>query len=189
MWNQLKNMENDYTGILKIKRTEVEHANEAMEKLHHDFDKLQSSANEKDGIISRLEAEQARLELDIRRQTHEVEQANAKLEQLQHDMEQLQILAKEKDETIAKLRSDLAKIEMDDTKSTNKKSRFFKDLDSQRNSRNASVTPVESCMRSSRKRNSESARGDASQKRRCTNEDSSGSRVASAVNVSATQTS
>ncbi|XP_010920231.2 uncharacterized protein [Elaeis guineensis] len=183
VWNQLKNMESDYTGLLKIKRTEVERANEAMEKLHHDLEKLQSSANEKDGTIARLEAEQARLELDIRRQTQEAEQANAKLEQLQHNMEQLRIMAKEKDETIAKLRSDLANIEMDATKSTNRKSRFFKDLYPQRNSSNASVTPAESCLRrSSRKRSSESARGDARQKRRRTNEDSSGSRVSSAVN-------
>ncbi|XP_008781783.1 cytospin-A-like isoform X2 [Phoenix dactylifera] len=183
VWNQLKNMESDYAGLLKIKRTEIQQANEAMEKLLHDLARLQSSDNEKDGTIARLEDERARLELGLRRQTQEAEQANAKLEQLQHDMEQLQILAKEKDETITKLRSDLAKIEMDATKSTNRKSRFFKDMNTQRNSRNASVTPVRSCLRrSSRKRNLESARGHASQKRRRTNEDSSGSQVASSVN-------
>ncbi|KAG1361907.1 paramyosin [Cocos nucifera] len=189
VWNQFKDREKDYTGLLKSKRIEVEQAEEAMAKLLRDLEKLRSSANEKDETIAGLEAERARLELDLRRQTQEAEEANAKLEQLQLDMKQLRTLSKEKDETIAKLRSDLANIEMDATKSTKKKSGFSKDLDSRRNSRNASVTPVESCATRSRKRNLESARSDASQKRKRANEDSAGSRVSSAFNVSATQTS
>ncbi|XP_010934201.2 uncharacterized protein [Elaeis guineensis] len=182
VWNQFKHREKDYTGLLKSKRIEVEQAEEAMDKLLRDLEKLQSSANEKDETIAGLEADRARLELDLRQQTQEAEEANAKLEQLQLDMKQLRTLAKEKDETIAKLRSDLAKIKMDATKSTNKKSGFSKDLDSRRNSRNASATPVESCVRSSRKRNLESARSDAGQKRKHANEDSAGSRVSSAFN-------
>ncbi|XP_038976763.1 MAR-binding filament-like protein 1 isoform X2 [Phoenix dactylifera] len=182
VWNKFKDMEKDYTDLLKSKRIEVEQAEEAMEKLVRNLEKLQSSASEKDETISGLEAERARLELDLRRQTQEAKEAIAKLEQIQLDMEQLRTLAKERDETIAKLRSDLAKIEMDATKGTNTKSVFFKDLDSWRNSRNASITPVESCVRSSRKRKLESARGVVSQKHKRATEDSAGSRISSTVN-------
>ncbi|ONK56068.1 uncharacterized protein A4U43_C10F3810 [Asparagus officinalis] len=54
VWNQLKKMENDYITALKSRKIELEHANEAVEKLQNNLQNLQKSADEKDQMIAEL---------------------------------------------------------------------------------------------------------------------------------------
>lgn len=65
VWNQFKTMESDYTGLLKTKRVEVEQANENILKLQSIVEKLQSSCKEKDNIIVKLNADIAKLKMDM----------------------------------------------------------------------------------------------------------------------------
>ena len=176
MWNQLKKMESDYTAILKSKKTEIEHANEALGKLQHNLQELKTSVNEKDEIVAELKA---RHELDMRSHTQEDEQANEKIEQLLLEKEELCSSAKEKDETIAKLRSELAKLETDARNCTIGKSRFSKE-----HSGNASYSSGSNQREGSRKRRSESAKQGTKQKRTCANDDSSGTRASAPIHVS-----
>lgn len=69
VWNQLKKMESDYTAALKNKRIEVANANEAIGKLQHKVEELQTTVNEKDETIAKLRSELARLEADMRNST------------------------------------------------------------------------------------------------------------------------
>ncbi|KAJ0966944.1 hypothetical protein J5N97_023861 [Dioscorea zingiberensis] len=180
VWNQLKKMENDYIGILKTKKIEVHQANEAVEKLQSMIENLQMSNSEKDEAIARFVAERTRLELDVRRCNEEAQQAKEKAEELQLKLNKLHATAKEKDKKIDNLRKDVTKLEMDVKQCTFEKTRLSKDLESQRSSRNASVTPVGSHIRiSSGKRKRGSANSRAGQMKRDVY-DNSGSRAATA---------
>ncbi|XP_043708467.1 chromosome partition protein Smc [Telopea speciosissima] len=93
LWNQFKKMESDYDSLLKSKLSEIQLANEKIEKLIASMEQLESSNGEKD-------------------------------------------------ETILMLRTDLAKLEAAMDHSNTEFSRLSKELESLRNSRSASVTPV-----------------------------------------------
>lgn len=57
VWNQYKKRESDLTDRLKSKSTEVEQANEKIQKLLASMEILQSSNTEKDCIILKLKTE------------------------------------------------------------------------------------------------------------------------------------
>ncbi|KAK9113245.1 hypothetical protein Scep_020764 [Stephania cephalantha] len=140
VWNQYKKMESDYTALLKKKQTEVEKANEKIANLLTSMEHLQSSNNEKDEMIVKLEAK-----LDHKKSDHDkAEQAKEKLEELKASAEKLQSSNYEKDETIFKLKADLAKLEDGAIKGQKEISRLSKQLESLTSSRKilGTVTPV-----------------------------------------------
>ncbi|CAD5164214.1 unnamed protein product [Musa acuminata subsp. malaccensis] len=141
VWNQLNKMESDYIVLLKTKQIEITKAAEDMQKLHSNLENLQSSIIEKGEIITRLEAERTRLELDLRRYTDEAEKTSNEKEKLHLIVENLQLLIKEKDETIEALKSNLAMVEQNVTGCCNRTSRFFIEKGSQRKPRAAVATP------------------------------------------------
>lgn len=141
VWNQLNKMESDYIVLLKTKQIEITKAAEDMQKLHSNLENLQSSIIEKGEIITRLEAERTRLELDLRRYTDEAEKASNEKEKLHLIVENLQLLIKEKDETIEALKSNLAMVEQNVTGCCNRTSRFFIEKGSQRKPRASVATP------------------------------------------------
>lgn len=57
VWNQLKTMEDDYSGTIKSKNIEVNQATEAAQKLLRNLDELQVAAQKKDDEIVRLQVE------------------------------------------------------------------------------------------------------------------------------------
>ncbi|KAK9089358.1 hypothetical protein Scep_028440 [Stephania cephalantha] len=141
VWNQYKKMESDYTALLKKKQTEVEKANEKIANLPTSMEHLQSSNNEKDEMIVKLEAKLVHKKSDHDKD----EQAKEKLEELKASAEKLQSSNYEKDETILKLKADLAKLEDGATKGQKVFfSRLAKQLESLTSSRKIldTVTPV-----------------------------------------------
>ncbi|KAK9108673.1 hypothetical protein Sjap_016733 [Stephania japonica] len=145
VWNQYKKMESDYTALMKKKQTEVEKANEKIANLLTSMEHLQSSNNEKDEMIVKLEAKVVHEKSD-----HEkAGQAKEKLEELKASAEKLQSSNYEKDQTILKLKADLAKLEDGATKSQKEISRLAKELESLTSSKKilGTVTPVLNCCR------------------------------------------
>lgn len=82
VWNQFKKMESEYTGLLKSKRVELEHANESMAKLQSIVEKLQPSSKEKDEIIMKLKAEISKLEMNIGTRDKEISRLSKELKVL-----------------------------------------------------------------------------------------------------------
>ncbi|WOL09646.1 MAR-binding filament-like protein 1-1 [Canna indica] len=182
VWNQLNKMESDYISILKIKRLEVEKANETIQKLQSEMDNLRYADSDKNEVIVRLESEQARLESELTRHTQEAEKTSHDAKKLQLVVEKLQSLVKEKDQTIEELRSNLTKVECNLSRSSNRKTRFFIEQDPQRKQKDV-VTPVVSQpRRSSRKRGSENSEVSKRKKHQNAYEDSSTSHASSSTN-------
>ncbi|KAF9618452.1 hypothetical protein IFM89_001175 [Coptis chinensis] len=80
MWNQLKHVEEDYSGFQKNKRIEVEQANEKIGKLITSLEQLQSSNSEKDGIIAKLKADLAKLEAETDISCREISRLSKEIE-------------------------------------------------------------------------------------------------------------
>ncbi|ONM28957.1 cytomatrix protein-related [Zea mays] len=88
VWNQLKNMEKDYTGTIKSKHIEVKQATEAAQKLLQNVDELQAAAQKKDGEIDKLQIE--------------VSNAKQRISILEDELQNLRSLVKDKDHKTGK---------------------------------------------------------------------------------------
>ncbi|XP_022982194.1 uncharacterized protein LOC111481094 isoform X1 [Cucurbita maxima] len=80
LWNQYNIMENDCTRKLKSKQSELELANQKIEKLLASLEELQSSSNEKDGIIAMLQTQVGKMETDSSKLKHEISRLSRDLE-------------------------------------------------------------------------------------------------------------
>ncbi|XP_023523514.1 uncharacterized protein LOC111787715 [Cucurbita pepo subsp. pepo] len=80
LWNQYNLMENDCTRKLKSKQSELELANQKIEKLLASLEELQSSSNEKDGIIAMLQTQVGKMETDSSKLKHEISRLSRDLE-------------------------------------------------------------------------------------------------------------
>lgn len=157
VWNQLNKMESDYTSLLKVKRIEVEQANETIQKLQSSLENLKSLISERDGTIAKLEAESAMLGSDLRRHTQEAERTSKEVGKIQLSVKKLELLVKEKDKIIEDLKSTIAKVEQNFSRDSSSNLRVFADQKSQRRSNDSLVTPqISQPRRGSRKRSSES---------------------------------
>lgn len=88
VWNQLKNMEKDYTGTIKSKHIEVKQTTEAAQKLLQNVDELQAAAQKKDGEIDKLQIE--------------VSNAKQRISILEDELQNLRSLVKDKDHKTGK---------------------------------------------------------------------------------------
>ncbi|CAL5383464.1 unnamed protein product [Camellia sinensis] len=82
VWNQYKKRESDLTNRLKIKSTEVEHANEKIQELLTTMEQLKSSNVEKDIAILKLKTDMAELEAASTKKSDEISRLSNKLELL-----------------------------------------------------------------------------------------------------------
>ncbi|THG11404.1 hypothetical protein TEA_018513 [Camellia sinensis var. sinensis] len=82
VWNQYKKRESDLTSRLKIKSTEVEHANEKIQELLTTMEQLKSSNVEKDIAILKLKTDMAELEAASTKKSDEISRLSNKLELL-----------------------------------------------------------------------------------------------------------
>ncbi|XP_022132146.1 protein MLP1-like isoform X2 [Momordica charantia] len=80
VWNQYNVMENGYTSKLKSKHSELELANQKIEKLVATLEQLQTSSNEKDGIIATLRDQVGKMETDSSKLKEEVSKLSHELE-------------------------------------------------------------------------------------------------------------
>ncbi|KAI3985996.1 hypothetical protein MKX01_039078 [Papaver californicum] len=77
-------MENEYTDLLKCKRTEVSQANEKIRELLTSMEKMQSSNNKKDETIVNLKAKVAKLEEEMVRSNSQISKQSRELELLRN---------------------------------------------------------------------------------------------------------
>lgn len=82
VWNQYKKRESDLTNRLKIKSTEVEHANEKIQELLTTLEQLKSSNVEKDIAILKLKTDMAELEAASTKKSDEISRLSNKLKLL-----------------------------------------------------------------------------------------------------------
>lgn len=141
VWNQLKTMEDDYSGTIKSKNIEVKQATEAAQKLLQSVDELQVAAQKKDDEIVRLQVE--------------VTNTKERMSNLEDELQKLRSLVKGKDPETDKnaKTSRMSKMETNKAKGKSRSTRSSKvtpDI-----SRTAQVTPDRREVKTTRTRASE----------------------------------
>uniref|UniRef100_J3LV96 Uncharacterized protein n=2 Tax=Oryza brachyantha TaxID=4533 RepID=J3LV96_ORYBR len=136
VWNQLRVMEKDYTGLLKKKKIEAAQATEAAQKLQKSLEELQDQ--NKDNEIGRSQAEAV--------------DAKKNILILEDKLQEMLSLVKEKDLEIEKLKHGQAKTSQSNTRDSNQTHRKTRSLGppSRDKSTSSQATPVGRKVKTSR---------------------------------------
>ncbi|EXC00987.1 hypothetical protein L484_016053 [Morus notabilis] len=141
VWNQYKILETDCANKLKRKSSEVEQAEEKVQKLIAGMEELQSSNDEKDDRIARLTSQLTKMSEESNKFKDETSRLSQELDLLFTNRKGPSS-NDEKDDRIARLTSQLTKMREESNKFKDETSRLSQELDLLRKSRSCAVTPV-----------------------------------------------